>query len=248
MSTPPLPWLDGRQATVSLTFDDGVPSQLEHAVPILNRHELRGTFYINPTDGYREQFAPWKDVPSVGHEIGNHSLGHPCSANFGFTRQLCRRALEDMTLDEIESDIVEAGRRIEELFPTQEASSFAYPCYESFVGRGTLRQSYVPIVAKHYLAARAGGPRPNDPAHCDLAHLWSMPCEHMTAATMIGLVEQTAALGHWLILTFHGINDGHLHVSHRDLEELCAYLARQRDRIHTAPVAAIAKVLQSWSG
>lgn len=240
------PWPQGFQAAVSLTFDDGVPSQLQHAVPLLNQHGLRGTFYINPEADYRERFAPWKDCAREGHEIGNHTVGHPCSDNFAFTRQLCRCALEEMTLADIEEDILEAGRRIQELFPEQEATSFAYPCFESFVGRGGNRQSYVPVVARHCVAGRASGLRPNDPRRCDLSHLWSTPCEYMTAPTLIGMAEQAAALGHWLILTFHGINDGHLHVAYRDLEELCIYLARQRERIYTAPVATIAKLVAPW--
>jgi peptidoglycan/xylan/chitin deacetylase (PgdA/CDA1 family) len=239
------PW-PGFQAAVSLTFDDGVPSHLQHAVPLLNKYGLRGTFYINPEDGYRERFASWKEVALAGHEIGNHTVGHPCSANYAFTRQLCRHALEEMTLVDIEADILEADRRIRELFPEQRTASFAYPCYESFVGRGANRQSYVPVVARHCVAGRASGSRPNDPRYCDLAHLWSIPCEYMTAPALIGLAEQAAALGHWLILTFHGVNDGHLHVAYRDLEELCSFLSRQSQRIYVAPVADVAGITAPW--
>lgn len=246
MTTPPSPWPDGCQAAVSLTFDDGVPSQLQHAVPLLNKYGLGGTFYINPGADYREQFAPWKDVPKAGHEIGNHTVGHPCSLNFAFIRQLCRRGLEEMTLTEIEADILEADRRIRELFPDQESCSFAYPCCESFVGRGENRQSYVPVVAKHFVAGRGAGPRPNDPKYCDLSYLWSTQCEYMTGSMLVGLAEQAAALGHWLIFQFHGINDGHLHVAYRDLEELCVFLARQRERIYTAPVATVANLVGPW--
>jgi hypothetical protein len=60
------------------------------------------------------------------------------------------------------------------------------------------------------------------------------------------LAEQAAAQGRWAILTFHGVNDGHLHVAQGDLDELCAYLARQRDRIWTAPIATIAQRVQKY--
>ncbi|MCX6050157.1 MAG: hypothetical protein NT075_34095 [Chloroflexi bacterium] len=63
----------------------------------------------------------------------------------------------------------------------------------------------------------------------------------MTGAELVGLAEQAAAQGRWTILTFHGVNDGHLHVASSDLDELCDYLARNRERIWTAPVAGIAK-------
>ncbi len=63
----------------------------------------------------------------------------------------------------------------------------------------------------------------------------------MTGATMVGLVEQTIAQARWGIMTFHGVNEGHLPVSDGDLEELCAHLALSRDRVWVAPVAEVAQ-------
>ena len=37
---------NNRPAAVSLTFDDGMRSHLDVAVPLLNDHDLRGTFYL----------------------------------------------------------------------------------------------------------------------------------------------------------------------------------------------------------
>ena len=68
----------------------------------------------------------------------------------------------------------------------------------------------------------------------------------MTGAELVGLAEQAAAQGRWAILTFHGVNDGHLHVASGDLEELCDYLARNRERIWNAPVATIAKSMAEY--
>ena len=34
------------RAYISLTFDDGVPSQIENAIPLLNKYNLRGTFFL----------------------------------------------------------------------------------------------------------------------------------------------------------------------------------------------------------
>ena len=50
MSSESLPWPDGCWGAVSLTFDDGHPSQLKKAVPILENVGLQGTFYLNPSD------------------------------------------------------------------------------------------------------------------------------------------------------------------------------------------------------
>lgn len=235
------PWPDDCLGAVSLTFDDGVASQLELAIPLLNRYGLTATFYVNPRDDYATQLLPWRAAAQQGHEIGNHTINHPCSKNFAFISDNNRKALEEMTLDDIEAEIMAAGRRISEVIPEQTATSFGYTCYQPFVGKGATRQSYVPVVAKHCVAGRGKGERPNDPRYCDLWYLWSTPCERMTGAELVGVAEQAPAQARWAILTFHGVNDGHLHVAAADLEELCAYLARNRHRIWTAPVATVAQ-------
>jgi peptidoglycan/xylan/chitin deacetylase (PgdA/CDA1 family) len=248
VATATSPWPEACTGAVSLTFDDGLRSQLEVAVPLLERFGLRGTFYLNPRDGYEEVLAPWRAVAAAGHELGDHTIHHPCSRNFGFVVDSGRRCLEEMTLAEMEEEIVEAARRIRTLAPAQADISFAYPCYQAYVGHGVGRQSYVPLVARHCVAGRALGEVANDPARCDLAYLWSRPCERMTGAELIGLAEQAAASGRWAILTFHGIHEGHLPIGEGDLAELCAFLDRHRARLWTAPVAVVARRLRQWRG
>ncbi len=51
--------------------------------------------------------------------------------------------------------------------------------------------------------------------------------------------------GRWIILTFHGIDEGHLPVSRLALWELCDFLAQRRD-IWTAPVVEISQCIRHW--
>jgi peptidoglycan/xylan/chitin deacetylase (PgdA/CDA1 family) len=222
---------------------------VEVGAPLLTRFGLRGTFYVNPREDYREQLVAWRDLAAAGHEIGNHTVSHPCSKNFSFISEQGRLALEEMTWEEMDAEIALAGRRLAEALPAQGRVSFAYPCYQPFIGRGATRRSYVPLVLEHCVAGRGRGERANDPRYCDLGHLWSFPCERMTAAEMIGLVEQVAAQGQWGILTFHGIHEGHLSVTEGDLAKLCAHLQRRHADLWTAPVAEVAGWVaerQSW--
>lgn len=244
MSPSSIPWPDGCRGAVSLSFDDGMASQLERAMPILQEYGLHGTFYINPRgDDWKDRLAPWRDAARQGHEIGNHTVNHPCSWAFRDTRD---QGLEAMTLDDIEADIVEAKRRIEAAIPEQTAFSFCYPCYHTHVGEGPTRQSYVPVVARHHPAARCKGDCANHALTTDLHHLFSFPVERHSAAEMIGLVEESVAQGRWAILTFHGIHQGHLSVADVDFIPLCAHLARHGDRIWTAPVVTVAQRVSDW--
>ena len=251
------PWPAGCEGAVSLTFDDGLRSQIETAIPLLDEHGLQATFYLNPPrdgdeDDWRARLAPWRAATERGHEMGNHSLTHPCSQNFdvvGREREAITfggRGLEAMTLEEIEQDVLEAERRLRAGIPEQTVRSFCYPCYQSHVGMGATRQSYVPVIARHFVAARGKGERANHPARCDLHDLWSWPAERMSGAELVGLAERAAAEGRWAILTFHGIGEGHLPVAEVDLRELCGFLARRRDRLWTAPVVTIATRIQQW--
>ncbi|MCI0515888.1 polysaccharide deacetylase family protein [candidate division KSB1 bacterium] len=228
------------QGAVSLTFDDGTRNQLQMAVPLLNECNLKGTFYIIPTEQLlQNDFVAWQAVAAQGHELGNHSLQHLCASNF------LRKpgGLEERTLAEIEQDILTAQARLTPLAPHQTEWTFAYPCYGTDVGRGLQRQSYIPLIAQHFLAGRVRGEYGfgNDPHVMDLAAVWGIPTERMSGFELIGLVEQLTAEGLWVILVFHEINGSRLTVGSYDLRLLCQFLQRRQSEIWTAPVQVIAR-------
>ena len=238
------PWQNGCAGAVSLTFDDGMRSQLDRAIPILAESGLSGTFYVNPRGpDWRGRLAPWTAVAEAGHEVGNHTVSHPCSCAFKETREDC---LETMTLDDMEWEIGEGKRRISEAIPGQGDFTFCYPCYHAHVGEGKDRRSYVPVVARHHVAGRGKGDFANHPLTTDLHHLYSFPVERQARTEMIGLVEEAFGQGKWAVLTFHGISEGHLSVTESDFSGLCDYLRENRGRIWTAPVVNVARAIRAW--
>jgi peptidoglycan/xylan/chitin deacetylase (PgdA/CDA1 family) len=239
-------WNGDKQAAISLTFDDGMRSHIDTAVPLLEKYGLRGTFYITASgeDDGQKALARFRPAFEAGHEIGNHSIHHWCSCAGVMAPK--HRGLEYRTLEEIEVELVEADKRFKAVYPEVTRWTFCYPCYNTFVGKGLNRRSYVPIVAKVFFAARAGGEMSNSinsPYHADVHCLNSFKCEQRSATELIGLVEQTAHQGGWSILTFHGVGEGHLLVARSDFEEVLAHLDAARDRIWTAPLVKIAEYL-----
>lgn len=247
MSQESSPWLDGYSGALSLTFDDGHSSQFQKAVPILNDLDLKSTFFLCPKgDNWMDVLSPWREVFQAGHEIGNHTVSHICSRALSPNRN--ERCLENMTLADIEADILEASRRIRAAIPEQKVFTFCYPCYNNHVGYGRTRQSYVPVVAKHFPAGRGVGEFPfgNYPATCDLHYLWSWPVEGRSGIELVGLAEHTAAHSQWGIMTFHSIDEGRLSISQTAFRELCDFLARHRDRIWVAPMVTVALRIIEW--
>ena len=256
-STDGFRWPGSCRGAISLSFDDGLWSQQKIAIPALNERGFRATFYLNPLGreddpqidiGWRERLELWIPVQKAGHEIGNHSLRHPCSLNIKVDWREGINLL-DWTLEQMEADILVAQERISEVFPSQKATSFGYPCYESSLGRGEKRVSYTPLIARRFVAARAKGELQgslaNDPMYCDLHHLSSWAVERQSGAFLIGLAELAAAYGRWGIYTFHGIQEGHLPVGDTDLIELLDHLDRRRDVIWTAPVAEVGRYIST---
>lgn len=236
-------WPQKQCGAVSLTFDDGMESHLNKAIPILEAHGLQGAFYVNPNEAFLAQSDQWIGAHERGHEIGNHTVSHPCSENFAFITQSGRRPLESFSLDDMAHELTTAQQLLVDLLGEPGPLSFAYPCYQPYIGKGEARQSYVPLVARRFVAGRGRGEMPNDPLRCDPAYLWSFPCERMTGAQMVGLAEEAIAAGRWTIMTFHGIHEGHLSVADRDFEMLCAHLATHRERVWTPTVAECALYL-----
>ena len=251
------PWRDNHQAAVSLTFDDGSASHLDIAIPILAEYNLLGTFYINPRgDDWDQRLLPWRDAALAGHEIGNHTIQHICTRNFGWNTN---KYLETVSLDEIEADVLEAERRLNALIPEQQIRTFCYPCYQSYVGEGINRQSYVPIIAKHFPAARGLGEAANHPLLTELHYLTSsVAAGWMSGSDLRGLVDKGTDGGRWLILTLHGLqtepNSGgpltplfHGKPLPADcFRELCKYLAERREEIWTAPVVTVVQKIIPW--
>jgi len=235
------------QGAVSLTFDDGTQNQLDKAVPSLADFGLRGSFYLNPGGAdWAERLAPWQAVAAAGHEIGNHTLTHPCPNNIlgqpgGF---------EDLSLADIEGEILEAQARLERLVPHQNRWTFAYPCYGTTVGRGANRQSYTPIVASRFVAGRVWGEYGfgNRPLEVDLSCAWSESVERMSGHEMIGLVEEITGLGRWAILVFHEIDGSRLTVASHDFRMLLNHLRRRAGAIWTAPMVEVADKIAGLQG
>ena len=237
-------WFRGFRGAISLTFDDGLRSQLEIAVPLLDKYGFNATFYICPRgDDWKSKFRPWSEVASTGHEIGNHTLTHPCSCNL--VKDSTSHCLDDMSLEEIEKDILMAQARIEEIAPRKKYT-FAYPCYETEVGKGSRKMSYVPIVAKYFIAARAGCERStctNSPRNCDLYKLASYKGERASRDLLIGWAMRAILEEGWVIFTFHGINEGHLPISKYDLNSFLEFLSSYSDKLWISTVCEIAEYI-----
>jgi peptidoglycan/xylan/chitin deacetylase (PgdA/CDA1 family) len=194
-------WPDRHQAAISLSFDDARPSQLSCGLPLLDRLGVPATFFVLP-DAVARTKAEWGEVLARGHEIGNHTLTHPCSANFAWSRG---NALERMTVADFRAEVSEANLRLRKLLGI-EPTVFAYPCGHTFVGRGRRTQSLVPLIAEMFEVGRTfNDVVANSPAGLDPAQTSCVNSDKQTFEVLLPTLEAAVADRGWLVLGGHEI-------------------------------------------
>ncbi|HZP85094.1 MAG TPA: polysaccharide deacetylase family protein [Chthonomonadaceae bacterium] len=229
-------WPEGKRLAVSLTFDDARDSQADIGLPLLNAQGVKASFYVT-LQRMEARLDDWRKALADGHEIGNHTVSHPCSGNFLWAR---KSALEEYTLERMEEELTGASAKIEEL-TGRKPQTFAYPCGQKFVGRGRQVQSYVGLVAKHFLVGRGfRDEAPNDPTYCDLAQAAGVDLDGLTFAQCQEWLDKALAVGGWLIFAGHEVGAGGIQtVRTETLDALCRYCLDAANGVWIDTVARI---------
>lgn len=236
---PDSPWPGAAQAAISLTFDDARSTQMDVGIPILNEYGFRGTFFVS-YHATEERLTEWKAAAAAGHEIGNHTKTHPCSGCYDFVRER-GNALEDYTLERMAADIDEASAWIEDRFGSK-PTSFAYPCGQTFVGRGSAARSYVPLIAERFLAGRLfRSEYAAPPLHLDPAQVFSFDIDRIEPESLLQQLEEGFAAGHWIILTGHEVAPDHPQgILPVTLNAICQWAREKQSNLWVDTVSAVA--------
>lgn len=222
----PFAWPHGAKYAVSLTYDDALVSQLKNAVPALNKAGLHGTFYLSG-DVYKNPavLKPWKAVAKAGHELGSHTVTHPCPGG----------ALETFDLATMEKELTLTRQILVKLAPGA-GQSFAYPCGADYVGKE--KTSYKPLVAKYFKSARNAWGGVADPWVVDLM---GVPTVYGNdAKALIKEAETAEAKGGWAVFLFHGVGGDYLTVPSEAHQKFIDYLKAKPDDVWVAPFREVA--------
>ena len=218
---------------ISLTFDDGLPCQIEHALPILDSRGLKATFFLIVNSPYDTEFRTeaWREAARHGHEIGSHSVNH-------------RKAAE-LTPTEANSEVIQSQRLLESWLEVP-VTSFCYP----FTDAPAHLQD---PVRKTYQQARGGRQaRPNNlfVTKGDGFNPWNVPCFHVGPGTMNknelpAIINTAIERKAWITLMFHGVGPDETqwdNISFEQFAGLCDTLVlAQKAGLWVAPFGTVAK-------
>ena len=238
----PFQWPDGKKIAISLSFDDARASQVLVGTSLLDEFGIKATFFVVPS-AVKEHLAGWQKAVTSGHEIGNHSLTHPCSGNFSWSRD---NALENYSLEKMHEDLKECNKQIESMLHVK-ADVFAYPCGQKFVGSGKNTKSYVPLVADMFILGRGWKDEaPNDPNYENFAQLTGMEMDGKNFDEILQLIKDARDKGLWLVLAGHEMGEeGNQTTRLSMLRQLLVYARDPANGIWIAPMGTVAKYIKN---
>ena len=241
----PSSWPGGARAAVSLAYDDALDSQLDHALPALDRAGLKGSFYLQLSNpAVMRRLPEWRAAAARGHELGNHTLFHQCSgAGPERTWVVPQRDLGTTTVAQMADQIALANAMLHTIDGQQERT-FTVPCGDVQARGG----NYLGAVASQFVAIKVGAATGSVKfSAIDPYAVAVVAPAGVSGAQLIEMVKQAGAgAGDAMLnLTFHGIGGDYLAVSAEAHAELLAYLAANRDLYWTDTFLNIMRYVKS---
>lgn len=228
------PWPNGARAAVSLTYDDGLDSQLTYALPQLAAAGFKATFFI-VQENMQARLADWRRVASLGNEIGDHTETHPCSLE-GYSAARFQR-----------TEIGPMERFLNKNFGASGPRVYAYPCGYIGLGHGPAAaryRRYAKLLDGTFEAARTVSGPPMDPrtAWADRMHLTGYEPTYDVDDPRRAYAYLGEAMRHglWAILIFHEVLPRRLHTGDTSLASHKAILDFIRSEpLWCAPVGEV---------
>src|SRR5664279_2737637 len=228
----------GKKCAVVLTYDDGLNVDLTRVIPALDSVGLKGTFYISDYfNGLNAQIDRWRKAAAEGHELGNHTIWHPCDGSLpGRSFVTPDYDLNNYNVKRIDNEIL-AMNNILKAIDGKSKRTFAYPCGDIKIHD----TSYLDPVINEFIAAR----RVNaEMLPIDKIDLYNVGCYGMNGQSsdeMIALVKKAMASHTLLVFLFHGVGGEHaLNVSLAAHSQLLHFLKQNEKDIWITPMITVA--------
>jgi para-nitrobenzyl esterase len=219
-------WPNGARAAIVLTYDDAIPSQLDHAVPALDSVGLKGTFFLSNVR--QADVERWKAAAVSGHELANHTLNHPCLA--GTFEMPPRQQLEQYTPESVLQEVGQQNVLLTALDGRQE-HGFAVPCGQTLAGG----RDYLEPLRRSKLVTYSRGVEETDddlqrdPSTFDLMRLPGRAFQSPAgAAQLVEFAKKAAKGGGLAVYVFHGVGGDYLSVTAGDHSRFVEWLAAHR--------------------
>jgi len=205
---------------------------------------MKATFYLSASfPGCKNRLEDWKKAAAKGHELGNHTLWHPCLGNLpGRAWVTPENDMSKYTVKRMVNESVMTNIFLQALDGKTERT-FAYPCGDMKIGD----TAYMDSMHNDFIAARAVREQMHTIDKIDLYNIDCYAMNNATAAQMEALVQQAMQTNTLLVFLFHGVGGEHaINVSLNEHNVLLRYLKQNEKDIWIAPMIDVAKYVKAY--
>ncbi len=236
---------NNKKCAVALTYDDALNIHLDKVIPLLDSLNFKATFYVpGNSPAFKNRIQDWALASKHGHELGNHTLFHPCAGNMkGREWVKPEYDLNKYTIQRI-TDEIEISNVLLEAIDGKKNRTFAYTCGDMKVGD----TSFVDIVKKYFIAARGVGGIIQKINEIDLFNIGCYMVNGESGEDLIELVKKAMNENALLVFLFHGVGGEHsINVSSEAHRKLLSYLKQNEKDIWVAPMTDIGEYLKNYN-
>ena len=236
------PWRN-KKAAIVLTYDDAINQHLDNALPVLDSLGLKATFYITAySNAFRNRLDQWKKVASNGHELGNHTLYHPCIGGAGREWVSPEYDLKNYTVKRI-VDEIRMTNSVLQTVDGKTRRTFAYTCADTKAGDSVFTRH----IAGDFVALRQVRAEMHRIDQVDVQNVDCYMVNNHTADQMIEWVKKAIETNSLLVILFHGVGGGNgLDVSLPAHREFLNYIKQNEQDIWVAPMVEVADYVKDW--
>ena len=241
-------WPAGKKAAVMLTYDDGLESQRRYVIPQLEAHHFHGTFFLYGAYVKSNDIPQWRAISKRGHELGNHSIYHPCMDSKADTMSAHCRSLDCYSVSEILNEITIMNSFLSAIDGKTE-HSYAYPCGQFMAGN----EDYsAPLLEKGVTKFARIGSSDGVISNLDSINFSKVPTFVATtgckAEAMINYVKQAIDKGGFAVIVFHGVGGDYLTVDAAEHQKLIDYLAAHDKELWVGTFSEVLGYLRQQTG
>lgn len=234
---------NGKQCAVVLTYDDALNVHLDNVIPTLDSAGLKGTFYlIGESPVLQNRLKEWRLAATHGHELGNHSLRHPCDGSSpGRTWITAENDLSKYSVDRTVKEIIIANTLLQAIDGKTERT-FAFPCGDTKIDT----VSFYNKLEQDFVAARGVQAGMQQVDKIDLKNIYCYAINGQSGDYLVNLVKKAMETHTLLVFLFHGVGGEHnLNVSLEAHRQLIQYLKQYENKIWIAPMVDVAKYIKN---
>ena len=234
---------EGKKCAVVITYDDAIDQHLDNAAPLLDSLGLKATFYITAySPSMQTRLNDWKKLAAAGHELGNHTLYHPCLGGKG--REWVKPDY-DMSKYSVQRMIDET--RMTNLFlqalDGKTTRTFAFTCGDMKIGDS----SFINAMKNDFVAARAVRNQLHTIKEIDLYNVDCYVVNGETGTQLIAWAKKAMETNSLLVILFHGVGGGNsLNVALPAHREFLQFLKQQEKDVMIAPMITVAEHIKTW--